>query len=215
MAAGLHVTNVVPSAFHLTSQQQAGAIEVTGEADGHFDPGDSILFYGQKLRGDILAARYAAEGNDWLTFSNGWRPTFNAQMIDLYSDENGYWLTTGGSSGTRIRTAAGRPSGAGWQRTAGIAGQPPGTVTACADAVSGRRRGRGGAGRLMTAWNGGRPVSRRRCGDGARRRRGRRVPARPAPANPARGPTAARSAARSSRPLPRPSAPRPRPGHSS
>ncbi len=111
LAAGVDVTNVVPSAFHLTSQQQAVAIEVTGEADGHFDPGDSILFYGQKLRGDILAARYAAEGNDWLTFSNGWRPTFNAQMIELYSDENVYWLATSGSSGTRMSTATGTPSG--------------------------------------------------------------------------------------------------------
>lgn len=111
LAAGVNVTNVVPSALRLTSQQQAVAIEVTGDADGHFDPGDSILFYGQKLRGDVLAARYAAESDNWLTFNNGWRPTFNAQMVELYSDENVYWLTTSGPAGTRMSTSNGLPSG--------------------------------------------------------------------------------------------------------
>ncbi len=111
LAAGVDVTNTVPGTFHLTSQQQEVAIEVTGEADGHFDPGDSIVFYGQKLRGDILAARYASESDHWLTFSNGWRPTFNAQMVELYTNDNVYWLTTGGSPGLRMNMSNGTPSG--------------------------------------------------------------------------------------------------------
>ncbi len=111
LAAGVDVTNVVPGTFHLTSQEQDVAIEVTGEADGHFDPGDSILFYGQKLRGDILAARYAAESDNWLTFGNGWHPTFNAQMVELYSNENVYWLSSGGTPGPRMITGDGTPTG--------------------------------------------------------------------------------------------------------
>ena len=111
LAAGVDVTNVVPSTFHMTSQQQDVAIEVIGEADGHFDPGDSIVFYGQKLRGDILAARYASESDNWLTFGNGWHPTFNAQMVELYSDENAYWLSSGGTPGPRMTTSDGTPTG--------------------------------------------------------------------------------------------------------
>ncbi len=111
LAAGVDVTNVVPSTFHMTSQQQDVAIEVIGEADGHFDPGDSIVFYGQKLRGDILAARYATESDNWLTFGNGWHPTFNHQMVELYSDENAYWLSSGGAPGPRMITSDGTPTG--------------------------------------------------------------------------------------------------------
>ena len=112
LAAGLDVTNVVPSAFQLTSQQHEVAIEVPGEADGRFDPGDAIVFYGQKLRGDILAARYASESAPWVTFGNGWRPTFNAQMVELYTDDNVYWLTTDGAPGPRMKSSDGTPSGA-------------------------------------------------------------------------------------------------------
>ena len=114
LAAGLDVTNVVPGTFYMTSQQQEIAIEVTGEADGRFDPGDSIVFYGQKLRGDILAARYAHESDNWLAYTGGWRPTFNAQMVELYTNDNVYWLTTGGTPGLplRVSTSNGTPSGA-------------------------------------------------------------------------------------------------------
>jgi hypothetical protein len=111
LAAGLDVTHTMPGDFHLTSQQHEVAIEVTGEADGQFDPGDSIVFYGQKLRGDILAARYASESDNWHTFNNGWRPTFNAQMVELYTDDNVYWLTTDAAPGPRMDTSNGTPSG--------------------------------------------------------------------------------------------------------
>ena len=57
------------------------AIQVVGEADGSFDSGDYILFYGSSTKGYV-------EEND----SN----------INPYSDESYYYITSGGSSGKRI-----------------------------------------------------------------------------------------------------------------
>lgn len=111
LSAGLDVTGVVPSNFRLTSQGRNVAIEVVGEADGHFDPGDSIIFYGQKLRGDILAARFASEDDHWLMFNTGWQARLTPFMIERYTDDNVYWLTTAGPAGPRMSAVNGTPSG--------------------------------------------------------------------------------------------------------
>lgn len=110
VAAGWNPAGIDPRTFHLTSQGQDVAIEVAGEADGQFDPGDYILFYGQKLSGQRLAALYADEAQWWLSYGN-WQPQFNAFMIEKYTDRNVYWLTQGGTPGPRMTTVDGTPGG--------------------------------------------------------------------------------------------------------
>ncbi len=110
-AAGLDVNSVDPRTFHMTSQGRDVAINVIGESDGQFDPGDYVLFYGQKLRGDIIASQHITESNYWMTYPNGWHPQFNATMVERYTDENVYWLTAGGSPGPRMTTRNGTPGG--------------------------------------------------------------------------------------------------------
>lgn len=110
-AAGMAVDTIDPRTFHLISQGRDVAIEVAGETDGVFNPGDFILFYGQKLRGDIIASQHISESNFWMTYPNGWHPQFNAMMVERYTDENAYWLSVGGAPGPRIGTVDGTPSG--------------------------------------------------------------------------------------------------------
>ncbi len=111
VSAGLVMTSFDPRNLHLSNQSLDVAIEVVGESDGRFDPGDYILFYGQRFRGDLLAAKHAAEANDWITL-NGWQPQFNAKMVEKYTDDNVYWLVTGTTPGLRMSLLNGTPAGA-------------------------------------------------------------------------------------------------------
>jgi hypothetical protein len=110
-AAGMDVANIDPRTFHVTSQGRDVAIDVIGESDGSFDPTDAIAFYGQKFRGDIIAAQHSLESNNWMTYTNGWHPQFNPTMVERYTDENVYWLTVGGAPGPRMAALDGTPSG--------------------------------------------------------------------------------------------------------
>lgn len=61
-AAGLDPATLDPRTLHLHQQTTEQAIRVEGEADGVFDPTDSILFYGT-----ALADPYTATNVYWLT----------------------------------------------------------------------------------------------------------------------------------------------------
>jgi uncharacterized repeat protein (TIGR01451 family) len=62
-AAGADVVNLDPRTFRLHSQEEEVAIHVVGETDGSFDPGDHILFYGQRMN-----TRYTDVNVYWLTW---------------------------------------------------------------------------------------------------------------------------------------------------
>jgi hypothetical protein len=109
-AAGLDVNAIDPRQLQMTNQGLPVAMTVVGEADGHFDPSDYVLFYGQKLRGDLLASKWITESNNWLTY-NGWHPQFDAFMVERYTDNNVYWLTVGTAPGLRMATQVGTPRG--------------------------------------------------------------------------------------------------------
>jgi len=106
-AAGMDVDAADPHTFRMTSQGEEVAIYVAGEEDGRFDPEDYILFYGQKFRGDRLAARYAEAMKHWLTLCPKCRL---AGMFEKYTDENVYWLTVGGTPGPRMAVIDGTPT---------------------------------------------------------------------------------------------------------
>jgi hypothetical protein len=111
LSAGLVMTAFDPRQLHLTNQGLDVAIEVAGESDGQFDSGDYLLFYGQKLRGDLLASKHITEADDWLNF-NGWQPQFNAKIVEMYTDDNVYWLGVGDAPGLRMAAVDGMPAGA-------------------------------------------------------------------------------------------------------
>lgn len=118
-AAGMEVDNLDPRTFQLTNQGRTVAIEVSGEADGSFDPGDSVTFYGQQFKGDYLAQRYQNENLQWMAYTGQldtgayftWQPGMNAEVFEEYTTENVYWLTAGGTPSPRIATLNAAPSG--------------------------------------------------------------------------------------------------------
>ncbi|NMC14326.1 MAG: hypothetical protein GYA34_15765 [Chloroflexi bacterium] len=108
-----------PNNLVLTSQGRNVAITIENDnGNDTFDSGEAIVFYGQKFYGDYLADMYSAEDDLWLTYyrqlTDGsyvpWRPTNNAIMMEKYTDENVYWLTTG-SGASRMPTVDGSPQG--------------------------------------------------------------------------------------------------------
>lgn len=118
-AAGMDVDNINPQTFHLYSQGEDIAVEVFGEGDGSFDPGDYITFYGEKFRGDLLAARYQAmmdpgngqAANNWFWLCVPGTCDL-AGALEQYTDTNIYSLTVGGDAGPRMNSVNGAPGGA-------------------------------------------------------------------------------------------------------
>ncbi len=88
--AGLPVDSLDPRTFRLFYMGQELAIQVDGEADGHFDVQDSVSFYGRSV--DSL-------------YYEGALPTHK------YTGKNIYWLSYGGPNGLRMVTQETKPSG--------------------------------------------------------------------------------------------------------
>jgi hypothetical protein len=84
-AAGVDPATVDPRTFALNSLGQPVAIRVAGEADGRFDPGDFVEFFGERFRGP--------------------------EMDQKYTDERVYWLDGGGAPGPRIPDVDATPQG--------------------------------------------------------------------------------------------------------
>ena len=116
-AAGVPLDDLDPRQLHLTSQGEDVAIYVFGEEDGKFDVEDYLAFYGRKFSGELLAQKYSAEDDYWMTYwrqlPDGsftvWQPQFNAIMLEKYTDENVYWLSVEAFPGLRMATVDGAP----------------------------------------------------------------------------------------------------------
>ncbi|MDD5467788.1 MAG: C25 family cysteine peptidase [Anaerolineales bacterium] len=122
-AAGQDIDLIDASTFSMTNQGRAVAIYLH-EDDGNasrFSPGEYILFYGQKFDGEYLAGQFPDEDRHWITYTlqdpatgfynQTFTPTFNATMLEKYTDENVYWLASGGVPGPRMATRPGAPTG--------------------------------------------------------------------------------------------------------
>ena len=70
------------------------AIMVEGEADGQFNPGDYVVFYGR----DVDGWEYDASGATYRHYTHP------------YAQDNYYWLTYGGEAGRRMVEVASDPS---------------------------------------------------------------------------------------------------------
>ncbi|MDQ7028878.1 MAG: C25 family peptidase propeptide domain-containing protein [Ardenticatenia bacterium] len=114
VAAGLDPSTVDPRTFAMTNQGVPVAIRVVGEEDGSFDPNDVIEFYGQRFRGELMARRYAALRDTWLSECGACELK---GLFAKYTDENVYWLSAGGTPGPRMATVDGTPDSAPVPRT--------------------------------------------------------------------------------------------------
>jgi len=108
-----------PRQLQMMNQGEDVAIHVVGESDGSFDPGDYIIFYGQRFYGDRLAELYKNENQHWYEFprqaTDGtyftWKPEFNEIMLEKYTHENVYWLFEDSTNGLRMAAVNGDPTG--------------------------------------------------------------------------------------------------------
>lgn len=60
-----------PRTFRLIRRGQEIPIRLTGEQDGHFDPQDRLLFYGQPRPDNPMFTKYGVEEVYWLTWGKG------------------------------------------------------------------------------------------------------------------------------------------------
>ena len=92
-AAGVDVTTVNPNTFALSSQGQSVALRVVNaNANNAFDGSDFIEFYGQKFRSTLP-------------------DLLDRQMEEKYTDEQVYWLESGGVAGLPVLDVPGMPIG--------------------------------------------------------------------------------------------------------
>ncbi len=118
-AAGLPVETLDPAAFRLESQGREVALRLSDDGDARFEPGESLLFFGERFRGATLAELYRAENEHWHTFERHypdgtlrpWKPELNALMLEKYTRENVYWLSCGETPGLRMQPAPQPPAG--------------------------------------------------------------------------------------------------------
>ena len=114
--AGLNAAIANFDSLAMMSQGEDISINIKDDGNGSFE---YIEFYGQKLHGEHLAAQYPMENTHWLTYSQqitdglyvNWKPLFDANMVEYYSDENVYWLSVGSVPGEQMLSISGDPAG--------------------------------------------------------------------------------------------------------
>ena len=114
--AGLDTATANLGSLTLTSQGENVALYAKKDGNGSFE---YLEFYGQKLHGEHLAAQYSSENTHWLTYSQqittglyiDWKPQFDANMVEYYSDDNVYWLSVGGIPEKPMLSISGDPTG--------------------------------------------------------------------------------------------------------
>ncbi len=97
--AGITYSDIPYTSVGFSCQGESVAILPEDENEnGLFEAGEAFLFYGQKLYGQHLAELFNQEDTWWNDYSTGWRPTFNATMVEKYTDENVYWIDFNGKA---------------------------------------------------------------------------------------------------------------------
>ncbi len=106
MAAGVNLAED-PHNFQLTSQGQPVAFLLQGNGDNHFDPGEAVIFYGQKFYGDHLASVYTSSMSQWSLLCP--LTCKLSKQLEDYTNDNTYWLRMGTSPGLQINTVDAAP----------------------------------------------------------------------------------------------------------
>ncbi len=119
LAANPAITTIDPRRLHMTNQDEDVSIYISGQDDGSFDPGDFIIFFGERFYGERLATLYQNENQHWQIFARQatdgtyypWKPEFNEIMLEKYTNENIYWLFEDTTEVLRMDTVNGDPDG--------------------------------------------------------------------------------------------------------
>ena len=94
LAAGVPVTTARPSDLHLFWRGQTVAMDALGTADASFDPGDALIFYGEKFHGSRQDEKYTDENVYWLTVDAD-TPGLRMTTRDVTPDSNPTGVCTG------------------------------------------------------------------------------------------------------------------------
>lgn len=105
-AAGADLGSLDPRSFRLTTRGRPVAISVIGEADGRFDPADSLRFYGQPLTDAPVQDSVILNGA--LVVADTVVSASYSSERD-YGDLNVYWLEFGGQPGPRMAAVDAAP----------------------------------------------------------------------------------------------------------
>lgn len=100
-----------PKFFHFENQGREVAYWFEGDDDDFFEPGESLLLYGEAFQGDYLSKIYEHQSDHWPAYGN-WQPEFSAYMLEKYTSTNVYWLYIAESPGLSISEVDGKPQGA-------------------------------------------------------------------------------------------------------
>lgn len=88
LQAGVPITTAAPASYHLSWMGRPVAMYEQGLADGTFDPGDALLFYGRKFHGTEEEQKYSDEGIYWLTL-DATTPGLRLRQRDVTPDPSG------------------------------------------------------------------------------------------------------------------------------
>jgi hypothetical protein len=107
-----------PRYLRLTSQGMEVPIILSTQEDGKLNPGDALYFYGTQFYGDRLAELYQDESQYWVVYAQHqpdgtripWRPSFNATVLEQYTNYNTYWLEISEEPGLRVQYVDGNPN---------------------------------------------------------------------------------------------------------
>ncbi len=107
-AIGFWLDAINPIYFHIENQGREVAYQFEGDDNQIFEPGESILFYGEQFQGDYLATLYAHQADHWPAYGS-WQPEFSDFMLEKYTNTNVYWLYQSDTPGMRISEIDGAP----------------------------------------------------------------------------------------------------------
>ena len=157
--AGLDIAAVDPQELSLTNRGERVAVLVTGEDDGRLDPEDALLFYAQRLRGEVMTTKYTDTNVYWLSVDSGpglrmdaldgspgsSTPVVHSYRTVAHAEESVYWYShhfTSEDTWFWYRFSPGPGASASHTFTRTLSAIAPGPVVVRGDLVS--RNGRRG-----------------------------------------------------------------------
>ncbi len=101
-SAGMDMETIDPNSFLIENLGRKVSYAFMGDDDQLFEPGEALIFYAPEFDGSYLASLHPEQDIHWLTFHNGFKPQFNAEMVEKYTDNNVFWFSLSDDPSPRI-----------------------------------------------------------------------------------------------------------------